>query len=71
VILFLFVKPALIVAVALAITALLRYRTAALRHAVWAGAILAGLALGPMSLLLPPLHLAARIASPVRRSAHR
>ena len=68
-ILFLFVKPALIVAVALAITALLRYRTAALRHAVWAGAILAGLALGPMSLLLPPLHLAAPIAAPVTRSA--
>jgi beta-lactamase regulating signal transducer with metallopeptidase domain len=68
VILLLFVKPALVVAVALAVTALLRDRTAALRHAVWTGAILSILALGPLSLLLPPLHLAAPIAAPVTRS---
>jgi beta-lactamase regulating signal transducer with metallopeptidase domain len=68
VILLLLVKPALVVTVALAVTALLRHRTAALRHAVWTGAILSILALGPLSLLLPPLRLAAPIAAPVTRS---
>lgn len=70
-ILWLFVKPTLVVVVALVTTALLRNRTAALRHAVWAGAILASLALGPLSVLLPPLRLAAPIVAPLIRSAPR
>jgi beta-lactamase regulating signal transducer with metallopeptidase domain len=54
----LLLKPALVLGgAAAAITTLLRRRTAAARHAVWAGAILASLALPLLSRVLPPLRL--------------
>jgi len=51
------VKPALVLGAAATIAALLRGRTAAARHAVWAGAIVATLALPILSRVLPPLRL--------------
>ncbi len=53
----LLVKPGLVLGAAAAIAACLRRRTAAARHAVWAGAILATLALPFLSGVLPPLRL--------------
>ena len=55
----LFLKPALVLAVAALITAGLRRQTAAARHAVWAGSIIATLALPIMIVALPPLHIPA------------
>jgi beta-lactamase regulating signal transducer with metallopeptidase domain len=59
----LFLKPALVIAAAAAITAGLRRHAAAARHAVWAGAMIATLALPAMRLVLPPLRIDARIAA--------
>lgn len=56
-ILLLFLKPALVLGAAALITALLRYRSAALRHAMWAGSIIALLALPILSGLLPPIRM--------------
>lgn len=55
----LLVKPGLILGAAAAIAAGLRHRTAATRHAVWAGAILATLALPLLRRMLPPLRIPA------------
>ena len=57
----LFLKPALAIAVATAITVCLRQSSAALRHAVWAGAIVGTTCLPLLSLVLPSI----RITSPV------
>jgi beta-lactamase regulating signal transducer with metallopeptidase domain len=57
----LFLKPALVIAVAAAITVCLRRHSAAARHAVWAGAIVGTSCLPALGLVLPSL----RIASPV------
>lgn len=53
----LLVKPALVIAVAAALTAVMRRSSAAARHAVWAGAIIATLTLPMFNLVLPPLRL--------------
>lgn len=53
----LFVKSALVLAVAAAITAAMRQSSAAARHAVWSGAIIATLALPVLSVALPPIRL--------------
>lgn len=53
----LLLKPALVVAAGAAIAAMLRRRSAPARHAVWAGAILALLALPALALVLPPLRV--------------
>ena len=60
----LFLRPALVLAAAAAITACLRRQSAAARHAVWAGAIIATLALPALSVVLPPLRINARTAAP-------
>lgn len=59
----LFLKPALVLAAAAAITACLRRQSAAARHAVWAGAIIATLALPVLSVVLPPLRIDAPAAA--------
>ncbi|HSE53596.1 MAG TPA: M56 family metallopeptidase, partial [Gemmatimonadales bacterium] len=53
----LLVKPGLVVIGAAAIAACLRHRPAAARHLVWAGALLAILALPLLGRALPPLRL--------------
>jgi beta-lactamase regulating signal transducer with metallopeptidase domain len=51
------IKPLVLFAAATAIAGLLRRQAAAVRHAVWTGALLASLLLAPLSLLLPPLRI--------------
>lgn len=67
-------KPALVLAAAAAVATGLRRRPAAARHLVWAGALLAVLALPLLSRTLPPLRLPAPLGLvewrlPVIRSA--
>jgi len=50
-------KPALVLVVASAITAVLRRSTAAARHAVWIGAVLAVLLLPAWRVVLPPVRI--------------
>jgi len=57
----LLVKPGLVLLGAAAIAACLRHRPAAARHMVWAGALLAILALPLMGRALPPLRLPASL----------
>ena len=53
----LFLKPAAVLAAAAVVTACLRGHSAAARHAVWSGAIIATLALPVLSGTLPPLRV--------------
>jgi beta-lactamase regulating signal transducer with metallopeptidase domain len=53
----LFLQPALVVAAAAALTACLRSRTAAARHAVWTGAVLASQSLPLLSGAIPRLRI--------------
>jgi len=55
----LIIKPALVLGTAAAITALMSRSSAAARHAVWAGAILATLALPLLSVTLPTIDVPA------------
>ena len=48
------VRPSLVLALAFAVTALLRTRAAALRHCILAVAILVAGATGPLSAIIPP-----------------
>ena len=57
-------KPALVISAAAALIGCLRHRSAALRHAVWTGAILAILALPLLYVALPPLRLQLLPAGP-------
>ncbi|HEV8150822.1 MAG TPA: M56 family metallopeptidase [Gemmatimonadales bacterium] len=64
------VRPALVLGLAGVVAALLRRRrSAATRHAVWSGAILATLLLPPLSVILPPLRLPLRRPAPAPAQA--